>query len=93
MILLGKSPDSGSNCHIRGGPEGVQPPEGLVLGRFNAISQDGGIANLVGQQQNQSQVELLRLLGIKALMRIEELLVKGIGVLKVQRCFHDDFRI
>ncbi len=49
MILLGKSPDSGSNCHIRGGPEGVQPPEGLVLGRFNAISQDGGIANLVGQ--------------------------------------------
>jgi hypothetical protein len=33
------------------------------------------------------------LLCVKALMRIEELFIKGIGVLKVQLCFHDDFRI
>jgi hypothetical protein len=33
------------------------------------------------------------LLGAQPLMSIEQLLVKGEGVLKVQFCFHDDSRM
>ncbi len=93
MILLGKRPNSWSNGHSFLRLRGFSPGSASVLGRFDAISEDGRIPNLVGQQQNEAQVELFGLFSVQALMGIEQLLVEGVGVLKVQFCFHGDSRM
>ena len=71
MILLGKSPNFGLIAHTSTPERYFQVGYRSVLGRFDAIPQDGGIAYLIGQQQNQAHVQLLRRFSAEAFMGIE----------------------
>src|SRR5512133_2152249 len=74
----------------RGGPGGAA--EGGLFRkrarRLDALLQHLGVADLVGQQQDQSGVEERRLFGREALVRVQQLFVERVGILQVKAGFH-----